>query len=73
ESSLALSDAWQRRQLSNLESFKNWCRRIAEEIAGQPLEDVPHLYNGPELPKPLRLALEALVYGVEVRDHTISD
>ncbi|MEA1922948.1 MAG: helical backbone metal receptor, partial [Pseudomonadota bacterium] len=44
ESSLALSDAWQRRQLSNLESFKNWCRRIAEEIAGQPLEDVPHLY-----------------------------
>ncbi len=73
ENSLALSDAWQRRQLSSLESFKNWCRRIAEEIAGHPLEDVPHLYYGPELPKPLRFALEALVYGVEVRDHTISD
>ena len=73
ESSLTLSDAWQRRQLSGLGNFRNWCQRIAEEIAGQPLEDVPHLYNGSELPDPLRLALEALVYGVEVRDHTISD
>ena len=73
ENSLALSDAWQRHQLSDLESFRHWCRRIAEEIAGQSLEDVPDFYNGLELPKPLRFALEALVYGVEVRNHTISD
>ena len=73
ERALAVSDAWQRHQLSDLEGFRNWCCRIAGEIAGQELEGLPQLYHGPELPEPLRLALEALVRGVEARIQTVSD
>ncbi len=73
ESSLAVSDAWQRHQLSDLKSFRKWCCRIAGEVAGQSLEDLPQIYHGPELPEPLRLALEALVYGVKARIQTVSD
>ena len=64
ESALALSDAWQRHQLSGLDSFRDWCRRITDEISGQPQQNRPRLYFGVELPEPLRLALEALVHGV---------
>jgi len=67
ESSLALSDARQRCQLGGLEGFREWCCRIAGEIAGNPLTNLPNLYHGPELPDPLRLALEALVSGAEAR------
>ncbi len=68
ESSLALSDARQRYQLGDLESFRKWCGKIADEIAGKSLTDLSgDLYHGPELPDPLRLALEAVVSGAEAR------
>ncbi|MCD6430751.1 MAG: adenosylcobinamide amidohydrolase [Deltaproteobacteria bacterium] len=70
ESSLALSDAWQRHQINDLGSFRAWCCRIAGEIAGHPLKDLPSLYSGADLPEPLQLALEALVYGLNYRGQT---
>lgn len=73
ESSMALSDAWHRQQLSDLKGFRKWCCRVAEEIAGQPLGSLPRYYQGSKLPEPLRLALDALVGGVEARVKTVSD
>ena len=73
ESSLALSDAWQRHQLSDLDSFRKWGCRIAGQIAGQPIETLPRLYYGPKLPDPLRFALEALVHGAATRNQAVSD
>ncbi len=64
ESSLALSDAWQRGQIVNLESFRQRCLQVASEIAGRSLQTLPQIYYGLELPDPLRLALESLVHGV---------
>ncbi len=73
ESSLALSDSWQRQQLSNLESFHDCCLQIANRISGRQLKVLPQIYFGPELPKPLHAALEALVHGVMSRAQIVTD
>ncbi|MBN2810050.1 MAG: adenosylcobinamide amidohydrolase [Deltaproteobacteria bacterium] len=73
ESSFAISDAWQRSQVKDLESFRKECAQMANRIAGRPLPVLPQIYFGPELPDPLRLALEALVCGVEYRLKTVSE
>ena len=70
---MALSDAWQRHQLSNLESFHNRCLQIANRISGRQLKVLPQIYFGPELPEPLHAALEALLHGVMNRAQTVSD
>ena len=67
ESSLSLSDAWQRGQMVNLKNFSDCCHQVVREISGLPLQTIPTIYHGPKLPDPLRLALEVLVYGVENR------
>ncbi len=68
EDSLALSDAYLRGQVKELDEFRNQCTDIAEEIAGHSLnEPAAVLYKGPELPLPLQLALEALVRGARVQ------
>jgi iron complex transport system substrate-binding protein len=62
--SLAISDAFERRLIIDLEPFAGWCRQIAEQIAGQPVQlaDLQH----PGLPTVLRQALGALQSGLAV-------
>jgi adenosylcobinamide amidohydrolase len=70
--SLALSDAYLRGQVNDLRSFRQRCNDIVKEISGQPLEEQPSIYNGLEMPLPLRWALEALVRGAEVKITTVA-
>jgi ABC-type Fe3+-hydroxamate transport system substrate-binding protein/adenosylcobinamide amidohydrolase len=62
--SLALSDAYLRGQVDDLRGFRQRCNEIADEISGSPLKEHSSIYNGLEIPIPLRWALEALVRGV---------
>ena len=67
ENSLALSNAWQRDQINSLEIYRECCLQVANKIAGRSLKVMPAIYWGPDLPKPLSLALETLVYGTANR------
>ncbi len=67
ESSLALSDAYLRGQVKDLDEFRQHCAAVAEAISGHPLKEQTTLYKGPEIPLPLRLALEALVRGAKAQ------
>jgi len=64
EAALALSDAWEQGQITDLSAYERWCQQVAETLAGRPLlpEEWPRLPE--ELPKPLRLAGEAILSGV---------
>ncbi|MCD6269525.1 MAG: adenosylcobinamide amidohydrolase, partial [Deltaproteobacteria bacterium] len=74
EGSLALSDAYLRGQVKTLQSFREYCLEIADEVSGRSLlhnQAAPMaIYNGPEIPAPLRLALEALVRGAGAKIET---
>lgn len=65
ESALALSDAHTRGLVGNLDLFDAQCRRIAETIAGRPL-NWPAPCNGKsgDLPEPLIKAFKALLAGL---------
>ncbi|MBN2332172.1 MAG: adenosylcobinamide amidohydrolase [Deltaproteobacteria bacterium] len=63
ETAMAVSDAWERGQVADLGSFRDWCRQLAGEIAGRPVTAVPAYYVGETIPEPLQLALESLLAG----------
>lgn len=64
EAALSLSDAWERGQVLDLSAFEAWCRQMAQELAGQPLEPGDWQQLSAELPTPLRLAGEAILSGL---------
>ena len=65
EASMALSDAWQRGLISDLDFYKDQSRHLAEEIAGCKIEDWTGLASSwPEMPPALALALESLMNGL---------
>ena len=64
ESALALTDAWERDQIENLNTFRNWCEQISVEISGHPGKPASSQYTGDPIPEPLKLALKALLTGL---------
>lgn len=68
ESALAVSDAHERGQIRDLSSFRQWCRLVASEIAGKPVAVLLDPLEAADLPPVLRLALAALLTGVEARE-----
>ncbi|MCF8032917.1 MAG: adenosylcobinamide amidohydrolase [Desulfarculaceae bacterium] len=64
EAALSLSDAAARGQAEDLGAFQTWCQAVAKELAGKhPLAPAPKL-GGPPLPRPLAMALGAIVQGL---------
>jgi len=64
ESALALTDAWERGQIANLDNFRSWARQISTEISGHSRNPYPCQYSGNSIPEPLNLALTALLEGL---------
>ena len=67
ESSLALSDAFNRGQVDNLASFREECTEIVNKISGKTQPCKLDIYKGQKLPAPLALALESLVCGTKAK------
>ena len=67
ESSLALSDAFDRGQVDNLSSFREECTSIVEKISGKSQPCNLDIYKDRKLPTPLQLAMEALVCGAKAK------
>lgn len=66
EAAFALSDAYERGQVTDLASFETWCRSIADEIAGRWIEAWKDYVTTPEIPVVVKMALNALLNGVVV-------
>ena len=67
ESSLALSDAFNRGQVDNLSSFREECTGIVYKISGKTQPCMLDIYKDQKLPAPLALALESLVCGAKAK------
>jgi len=64
ESALALSDAWERGQMVDLEAFGLWARIIAQDISGVSVFHWKEPVSGEEFPMVLRMAMNALLNGL---------
>jgi len=64
ESSLVLSDDYEKGLFTDLEAYNLWCKIIAEEIAGRKIASFKNLVEMNDLPDVLRLALNALMNGI---------
>ena len=64
ETALSLSDAWERQTVGDLTLFTAWCESVAGGLAGIPAITVEENIHRSDLPKPLSLALNALITGL---------
>jgi iron complex transport system substrate-binding protein len=67
ESALAISDAYERGLIQDLEPFRQWCRLTASEIAGLPVRMLMNPLGASDLPPVIRLAFNALLSGLQSR------
>jgi len=67
ESALAVSDAHERGLVQDLESFRQWCRVTASEIAGQPVRVLIDPLGDADLPPVIRMAFNAILSGLQSR------
>jgi iron complex transport system substrate-binding protein len=68
ESAFSLSDANERRILTNLEVLQPWCRSMAEEIAEKKLNSWEEYVNTEDMPVVLKMFLNALLNGLVRKD-----
>ncbi|MBW1759324.1 MAG: hypothetical protein JRI88_03220, partial [Deltaproteobacteria bacterium] len=61
ESSLALSDDYEKGLLTDLSTYKLWCNTIVEEIAGKKIEGMTDLVGRNDLPVVLKMALNTIL------------
>jgi hypothetical protein len=64
EAALAVSDSFEAGLIADLSSFDAWCRIMADEIAGNPIETYRQVVDDEALPKVLRMALDAVMNGI---------
>ena len=69
EASLALSDAYERKTLSDLSAFHAWGNSLAAEIAGHRIEDIDKPELDKDLPVVINAAFEYLFAGVMARGY----
>ena len=67
ESSLILSDDYEKGLLTDLTAYDLYCKTIAEEIAGRKIEHMEDLIEMKELPIVLKQAVNALLNGIYYR------
>ncbi|MBW1706035.1 MAG: adenosylcobinamide amidohydrolase, partial [Deltaproteobacteria bacterium] len=68
EASFALSDDYERGLVCDLSSYELWCRKIAGEIAGKEIANLEDLVKPEGMPPVLRMAVNALLNGINNRD-----
>ena len=66
ETAMALSDAYERGLVTDISAYRGWCATLAREIAGGPVPEV-NFITDPDIPRPLALAFNALLTGLEYR------
>ena len=64
EAAFSLSDAAARDQLQDVAAFGAWCQEAAQRIAGSRPLAPPYKLGGPPLPRPLAMALGAILQGL---------
>jgi ABC-type Fe3+-hydroxamate transport system substrate-binding protein/adenosylcobinamide amidohydrolase len=67
ETAFALSDAYERGQVLDLNAFADYCKMIAQGLAGKPVTQWQTITFQRELPRPLHMACEAFINGLTVR------
>ena len=72
ESAFALSDAYERGLVTNLESFENQCRSVAEEIAGSKPDKWTDFISSEAIPVVMRMSLNALLNGLVSNENQLS-
>ena len=65
EAALSLSDAWERQTLCDLTLFTSWCASVASALAGMPNVTIEESMERPDIPRPLALALNAMITGLQ--------
>lgn len=63
-SSLALSDAYEKGLVKDLESFRLWCRAVAERIAQTEIEEMAEWIEPDGIPVVIRMSLDAILNGI---------
>ena len=64
QSSLSISDDYERGLIADLSPFKLWCRELAGEIAGQEIDEMMDLVALDNLPIVVKMSLNALLNGL---------
>ncbi|MFZ5447789.1 MAG: adenosylcobinamide amidohydrolase [Thermodesulfobacteriota bacterium] len=67
EMALALSDANERGQVLDLDAFADYCKLVAQNLAGKPVSQWQAVSFPQELPPPLQMACEAFINGLTAR------
>jgi hypothetical protein len=67
ESSFAISDNYEKGLVNDLGPFELWCSYIAEEIAGEKIENTTDFIADKDMPRVLRMALNSMLNGLYVR------
>ena len=67
ESSLAISDEYEKGLIKNLTSFNMWCKKIATHIAGVDIKEIKDMISDDSLPITLKTALDAILTGAQAR------
>jgi iron complex transport system substrate-binding protein len=67
ESSFAISDDYEKGLVNNLGAFELWCSDIAEEIAGEKIENMTDFIADKDMPRVLRMALNSMLNGLCLR------
>lgn len=67
ESAFALSDAYEKGLISELEAYHGWCRQVAEEIAGKRITEWKDPVASEDIPVVVRISLNALLNGIKWR------
>lgn len=66
KAAMAISDDYERHLITDLSGFQMWCDEVAREVAGGPVPEVNYITDE-SIPKPLAMALGALLSGSENR------
>ena len=67
ESSFAISDDYGKGLVNDLGPFELWCSDIAEEIAGEKIENMTDFIADKDMPRVLRMAFNSILNGLYAR------
>lgn len=67
EAAFSISDAYERGQIGNIESFQQWSCKTASDIAGEDIVTIKDMITNNEIPVVLKTALNAVFTGVQAK------
>ena len=67
EAAFAISDAYERGIVSDLDAFSLWCKEMAEEIAGREADNLIDFIDRKDIPRVVQMALNSILNGLYLR------